>query len=166
MMKVVHKVFSVQSKMQVTFDDMTDQVKDAIKEAGVQNGIVTVFSQHTSCSVFIQEDSEGVTYKGIPYILQDTINCLEKIIPTCEYEGQYLHPCVHHIEQAQKLRGEEKLWGLNTDGHIKSSIMGRSETIPIVDGEMTLGEFGRIYFADWDKTRARERQVRVQIMGE
>ncbi len=165
-MTIVHHVLSVQSKMQVTFDDMTDSVKKSIQESGIKNGIVTVFSQHTSCSVFIQEDSEGTTYKGIPYILQDTLNCLEKIIPTCEYEGQYLHPCVHHIEQAQKLRGEEKLWGLNTDGHIKSSIMGRSETIPIVDGEMTLGEFGRIYFADFDKTRARERQVRVQIMGE
>jgi secondary thiamine-phosphate synthase enzyme len=165
-MKIMHKVLPIQSKMQVTFDDVTDQVKQFIKESGVQNGIVTVFSQHTSCSVFIQEDSEGTTYKGIPYILQDTLNCLEKIIPTCEYEGQYLHPCVNHIERAQELRGEEKLWGLNTDGHIKSSVLGRSETIPVVDGEMTLGEFGRIYFADFDKTRARERQVRIHIMGE
>ena len=52
------------------------------------------------------------------------------------------------------------------DGHIKSSIMGRSETIPIIDGEVTLGEFGRVYFADFDKTRARERKVTVQILGE
>lgn len=165
-MKIVHRILTVQSQIQVTFDDVTEWVKQYLKESGIQNGIVTVFSQHTSCSVFIQEDSEGTTYKNIPYILQDTINCLEKIIPTCEYEGQYLHPCVYHIEQAQKLRKEEKAWGLNTDGHIKSSIMGRSETIPVVDGEMTLGEFGRIYFADFDKTRARERQVRIQIMGE
>jgi len=165
-MIVYHKVFAIQSRMQVTFDDVTERVVQAIKESGVSNGIVTVFSQHTSCSVFIQEDSEGETYKKIPYILQDTLNCLEKIIPTCEYEGQYLHPCAYHIEQAQKLRQEEKEWGLNTDGHIKSSIMGRSETIPILKRKMTLGEFGRIYFADFDKTRARERQVRVQIIGE
>lgn len=165
-MKVFHKIIPVQSKMQVTFKDVTDKVADAIKEAGVKEGMVVVFSQHTSCSVFIQEDSEGVTYKNIPYILQDTINCLEKIIPTCEYEGQYLHPGEYHIRQAQLLRKEEKDWGLNTDGHIKSSIMGRSETIPVVDGEMTLGEFGRIYFADFDKTRARERNVRIQVIGE
>ncbi len=142
------------------------RLEQFIKESGVSNGIVAVYSQHTSCSVFIQEDSEGETYKGIPYILQDTLNCLEKIIPTCEHEGQYLHPGEYHIKQAQALRDEEKSWGLNTDGHIKSCILGRSETIPITDGKMILGEFGRIYFADLDKTRARNRVCHVQIVGE
>ena len=44
--------------------------------------------------------------------------------------------------------------------------MGRSVSIPIVDGRMVLGEFGRIYFADFDQVRARQRNVRVEIMGE
>jgi thiamine phosphate synthase YjbQ (UPF0047 family) len=44
--------------------------------------------------------------------------------------------------------------------------MGRSQSIPVVDGALTLGEFGRIYLADFDQTRARERTVRVQIVGE
>jgi thiamine phosphate synthase YjbQ (UPF0047 family) len=39
-------------------------------------------------------------------------------------------------------------------------------TVPVVDGAMMLGEFGRIYFADFDQVRARERTVRVQIVGE
>ncbi len=166
MMSVYHECFTIHSKMQVTFDDVTERVLEAVASSKIRNGYVVVYSQHTSCSVLIQEDSEGTTYKGIPYILQDTLNCLEKIIPTCEYEGQYLHPGSYHIKQAQKLRQEEKAWGLNTDGHIKSCIMGRSETIPVVDGEVILGEFGRIYFADFDKTRARERKVHVQIVGE
>ncbi len=155
----------IQSKPQVTFDDITDGVAKIVEEANVTEGIVTVFSQHTSCSVFIQEDSEGETYKGIPYILQDTINCLEKIIPTCEYEGQYLHPCKFHAENANAVRNEEFSWSLNTDGHIKSSIMGRSETVPIIDGKMLLGEFGRIYFSDWDKTRGRERYATIMVIG-
>ncbi len=165
-MAVYREKFSIQSKMKVTFDDVTQHVEEAVATSNIKNGIVIVYSQHTSCSVFIQEDSEGVTYKNIPYILQDTLNCLEKIIPTCEYEGQYLHPGEYHIRQAQTLRDEEKAWGLNTDAHIKSSIMGRSETVPIVEGQVVLGEFGRIYFADFDKTRARERQVHIQILGE
>ena len=45
-------------------------------------------------------------------------------------------------------------------------MLGRSESIPIVDGELILGEFGRIYFADFDQVRARERVVHVQILGE
>ena len=165
-MSVYSEKFNVQSKMQVTFDDVTNNVKEILKKSNIKNGIVVVYSQHTSCSVFIQEDSEGTTYKGIPYILQDTINCLEKIIPTCEYEGQYLHPGKFHAENANAVRHEEFDWSLNNDGHIKSSIMGRSETIPVIDSEMNLGEFGRIYFADFDKTRARQRTVTVQIIGE
>lgn len=164
-MAVYHNCLSIQSKMQVTFDDLTEQVMKAVSLSGVQDGIVVVYSQHTSCSVFIQEDSEGTTYKGIPFILQDTINCLEKIIPTCEYEGQYLHPCVYHIQQAQALRNEERAWGLNTDGHIKSSILGRSETVPIVNGRSSFGRIRAHLFCGFDKTRARERQVHIMVMG-
>lgn len=165
-MSTYYERFTVQSLMQVTFDDVTEQVKEIVKRSGITQGMVNVYSQHTSCSVFIQEDSEGKTYKGIPYILQDTINCLEKIIPTCEYEGQYLHPGKFHAENANAVRNEEFSWSLNTDGHIKSSIMGRSETVPIIGGQVMLGEFGRVYFADWDKTRARERTVTVMVVGD
>ena len=44
--------------------------------------------------------------------------------------------------------------------------MGRSVTIPIIDGEIQLGEFGLVYFADWDQVRARTRTVIVQVQGE
>jgi len=44
--------------------------------------------------------------------------------------------------------------------------MGRSQTVPVVDGAAMLGEFGRVYFADFDQVRARERTVRVTIIGE
>jgi secondary thiamine-phosphate synthase enzyme len=63
-------------------------------------------------------------------------------------------------------RDELPAWSLNTDAHLRSVIMGRSQSIPVVDGAMTLGDFGRIYLADFDQTRARERTVRVQIVGE
>jgi len=45
-------------------------------------------------------------------------------------------------------------------------MLGRSQTIPVLNGAMELGEFGRIYFADFDQVRARERTVIVQIIGE
>ena len=44
--------------------------------------------------------------------------------------------------------------------------MGRSEAIPMIDGKLELGEFGQIYFVDFDSVRARERVVRVKIIGE
>lgn len=165
-MAVFHETIPVKTRHGIHFEDVTDQIKKLVAQSGIRNGIVVVFSQHTSCSVFIQEDSEGVTYTGAPLILQDTVNCLEKIIPDCKYEGQYLHPGPYHTQQAAKLRGELSEWCLNTDGHIRSSLLGRSESIPLLDGELTLGEFGRIYFGEFDQTRERERTVRVQIVGE
>lgn len=165
-MAVFHEVFTVESGYRVSFADVTERVQEAVKKSGIKNGLVNVFSQHTSCCVFLQEDSEDVTYNHIPLILQDMINVLEKTIPTCEYEGQYLHPGPIHTENAMRLRDEKSEWLLNTDGHLRSVLLGRSETIPLVDGEMTLGEFGRIYFSDMDQTRERTRNVRVQIVGE
>ena len=55
---------------------------------------------------------------------------------------------------------------LNTDGHLRSVLLGRSESVVIADGQLDLGRFGHIYFADFDKTRARDRQVQIQIIGE
>jgi secondary thiamine-phosphate synthase enzyme len=165
-MAVYHETFKVQSECRVTFDDVTERVKLVLEKSGIMNGIVTVFSQHTTCSVFIQEQSDDVDYWGNQLILQDMVNIFGKIIPTCQTEGQYLHPGPLHIEIAERERSEKAFWSLNTDAHLRSVMLGRSETIPVVDGEMTLGEFGRIYFADFDQVRARERTVRVQIVGE
>jgi len=166
MMAVFHEVLNIDTDRRVSFDDITEQVQECVKKSGIKNGLVNVFSQHTSCSVFIQEDSEDVTYWKTPLILQDMINVLEKIIPTCQYEGQYLHPGPIHTKNAMELRDEKAEWMLNTDGHLRSVLVGRSETIPLLQGEMTLGEFGRIYFSDMDQTRERSRMVRVQIIGE
>ena len=54
----------------------------------------------------------------------------------------------------------------NTDAHLRSSVIGRSVTIVMVDGEMDLGQFGHIQFIDFDQTRARERTVQIMIIGE
>jgi thiamine phosphate synthase YjbQ (UPF0047 family) len=115
--------------------------------------------------VLIQEASDDVNYWGTELLMQDLVNVLEKLIPTCRTEGQYLHPGPRHIKAAAG-RGELPSWSLNTDAHLRSVIMGRSQSIPVVDGQLTLGEFGRIYFADFDQVRARKRTVRVQIVGE
>ncbi len=164
-MSVYHEVFQIQSDRRPTFHDVTEQVEAALKNSGVKEGILLVFSQHTTCSVMVQEASDDVNYWGTELLMQDLVNVLTKIIPTCLTEGQYLHPGPRHIQAAA---GREELpsWSLNTDAHLRSVLMGRSVTIPVNDGGMILGEFGRIYFADFDQVRARERNVRVQIVGE
>ena len=164
-MTVYHDNFKIQSEMRPTFEDVTARVEKVLADSKVNEGIVVVYSQHTTCSVMIQEAADDTNYWGTEFLMQDLVTALEKIIPTCRTEGQYMHPGPKHIEAA---RGRDELpsWSLNTDAHLRSVIMGRSVTIPVNDGKMILGEFGRIYFADFDQVRARERFVRVQIIGE
>lgn len=165
-MSCYHEVFTIQSDRRPTFDDVTDQTLEAVKKSGIKDGIVTVYSQHTTCAVLIQEQSDDVNYYGTQLVLQDMVNGLEKLFPRCVTEGQYLHPGPLHIEIAKRERQEEAYWSLNTDAHLRSVMLGRSVTVPVVDGEAQLGEFGRIYFADFDQVRARERQVRVCVLGD
>jgi secondary thiamine-phosphate synthase enzyme len=164
-MPVYHEIFKIQSDRRPTFHDVTAQVQEALDKSAIRNGILVVFSQHTTCSVLIQEASDDTNYWDTELLMQDLVNVLEKIIPTCRTEGQYLHPGPKHIEAAAG-RDELPSWSLNTDAHLRSIILGRSQSVPVVDGQMELGEFGRIYFADFDQVRARERKVRVQIVGE
>ena len=92
---------------------------------------------------------------------------MEKLIPTCRVEGQYMHPGTKHIDFAMNEAKEVGEWtSLNTDAHLRSVFFGRSETIVIEEGKLDLGEFGYVYFVDWDQVRDRKRIVQVVVMGE
>jgi secondary thiamine-phosphate synthase enzyme len=164
-MTTYHEFFKIQSDRRPTFEDVTDRVIAVLKKSAIKEGILLVYSQHTTCSVLIQEAADDVNYWGTELLMQDLVNILERVIPTCRTEGQYLHPGPMHIKAAAG-RDELACWSLNTDAHLRSVLLGRSQSIPVIEGEMQLGEFGRIYFADFDQVRARERMVRVQIVGE
>jgi len=165
-MKIVTEYIKLDSPgMRPTYHSITDQVKDIVARAQVNAGICVVFSRHTTCTVIIEEDSMDMAYTGATYLQQDLTDVLESMIPTCRKEGQYMHPGPLATEFAAT-HGEDKPGTLNTDGHLRSSIMGRSESIPIIDGKLELGDFGHIYFIDLDQTRPRQRRVVVQIIGE
>ena len=166
-MTVHHQTLEVHSPLhKPMFHDVTAQAEEAVAGSGIRMGTITVYSPHTTCSVIIQEESHDRLYDGTEHILQDTLDLLEVMVPTCRREGQYLHPGRLHIAHAVENLGEEAVWSLNTDAHLRSCIIGRSEAIPIVNGKLELGEFGQIYFIDFDSVRARERTVRVQVLGE
>lgn len=164
-MAYFHESFTIQSDKRPTFDDVTSKALAVLEKSGISDGLMVVFSQHTTCSVLIQEQSDDTTYWGTQFILQDMVNGLEKLFPSCTHESQYLHPGPMHIEIAGRERNEEASWSLNTDAHLRSVMLGRSVIIPVAGGKAELGEFGRIYFADFDQVRARQRTVRVSIIG-
>ena len=166
-MKIVRKTINVQSTGgHPAFHDVTSEVKDFISSSELKTGICVIYSHHTTCSVMIQECSHDKTYFGLEYLQQDLCNIMEKLIPSCRVEGQYRHPGPKHIEFGDSV-GEPGPWtSLNTDGHLRSCIFGRSETIVIENGKPDLGEFGHIYFVDWDQVRARNRAIQIAILGE
>lgn len=165
-MKVHRESFHVQAtEHRVTFHTVTRQVKEILARSGIQNGICVVYSHHTTCAVITQEDAFDMAYTGLDYMQQDLVDIMENIIPTCRHEGHYMHPGPKATVFAAE-NGESKREALNTDAHLRSSIIGRSETIVVVDGQLDLGSFGHIQFIDFDQTHPRQRTVQVQIIGE
>ena len=90
---VFKESFKLQSNHRaVSFHDITDQVKEICKKSGLKDGIVVVYSHHTTCSVITQECAFDMSMTGLETLQQDLVNVFEEWIPTCRYEGQYLHP--------------------------------------------------------------------------
>ena len=163
---VFRESFKLQSRDRaVSFHDVTDKVKELAAKSGMKNAIVVVYSHHTTCSVITQECAFDMSMTGLETLQQDLVNVFEEWIPTCRYEGMYLHPGHKALVFAEE-HGEDNFGCHNTDAHLRSSVIGRNVTIVAVDGETDLGEFGRIHFIDWDQTRARQRTVQVMIIGE
>ena len=148
------------------FHNITDQVKEIVRKSGIQNGLITVYTHHTTCSVITQECSHDVNYFGREFLQVDLMEIMEKLVPTCRTEGQYHHPGPEHIQFALGCPDEEPKGSLNTDAHLRSCFFGRSENIVLENGQPSLGDFGFIYFIDWDQVRERPRVAEVLVMGE
>lgn len=163
---VYSKSFQVQSRDRaVSFHDVTEKVRELVEASGIENGIVVVYSHHTTCSVITQECAFDMSMTGLETLQQDLVNVFEEWIPQCRHEGMYLHPGQKALVFAEE-HGEDNFGCHNTDAHLRSSIIGRNVTVVMTDGNMDLGEFGRIHFIDWDQTRARKRTVQVMVIGE
>ncbi|MBR5786591.1 MAG: secondary thiamine-phosphate synthase enzyme YjbQ [Clostridia bacterium] len=163
---IYREAFKVQSNDKMcSFHDVTTGTKDIVKRSGIKNGIVVVYSHHTTCCVITQECAFDESITGLETLQQDLVNIMDDIIPVCKHEGIYLHPGPKALKFAEE-HDEDARGCHNTDAHLRSSIIGRSETIVLIDGELDLGEFGHIHFIDFDQTRARQRTVQVMIIGE
>ncbi|MBR5755151.1 MAG: YjbQ family protein [Erysipelotrichaceae bacterium] len=156
-----------------TYVDITKQVREAIKNSGISNGICCVISPHTTCSVFFEEYVHDTLPNGKEFIQQDLDNCLSKIIPDQTSWGQYFYPGLHHLEEVESWPDyrkylpsgtREELW--NADAHLKATILGNSATFEVDNGELGVGKTGYVYFVDFDRTHERERRCKVVIIGE
>ncbi len=120
--------------------DITEDVRRIVKESGVKNGIVNIFS--------IGSTSGITTIEYDPNLLKDFNNMMEKIAPK---DFDYLH---------------HRTWGDdNGSSHLRSSIIGTNMTLPIINGEIPLGTWQQIVLINFD-TRDRKRRVIIQVIGD
>ncbi len=122
-------------------ENISDAVRQCLSETRLQAGIVTVFVKHTTASVLIIEDEPGLR--------ADTKTLWERLVPA---DPAWRHNTVNP--------GED-----NGHSHLRGQIQGQSLTIPFAGKQLLLGTWQEIVLLDFD-TRARSRELVVQIMGE
>ncbi len=124
----------------VALKNITPQVKDALKESKIQEGLCLVNAMHITASVFINDDESGLHY--------DYKKWLEKLAPH-EPISQY-----RHNETSED----------NGDAHLKRQIMGREVIIAVSEGQLDFGPWEQIFYGEFDGRRPK--RVLVKIIGE
>lgn len=127
----------VRSRSRVEFIDVTSKVRDAITKSGVRDGIAVVFVTHTTAAVTINEAAD-------PAVPSDIINKLSQLVPR---NGSYQHT-----------EG-------NSDAHIKSSLVGCSVNLVVVQGSPVLGTWQGVFLCEFDGPRNRKLAVQVVPAG-
>jgi len=125
--------------------NITDKINESVSSSGVKNGQVTIFSQHTTAALIIQENEEGIH--------KDLKKFLTTLIPA---DGDYHHTAApDHVADRMP----------NGHSHLQHFLLGgSSQVLPIVDGKVQLGQFQSVFLVELD--RARARNVIVQVVGE
>ncbi len=125
---------SVKTTARTQMIDITAEVRAAVRESGIENGLVHVFSMHTTAAVTINENAD-------PAVTTDMLAFINKVVP---WDDHFKH-----------MEG-------NSAAHIKVSLFGPSEIIPLEKGSLVLGTWQGIYFCEFDGPRTR--RVHITVM--
>ncbi len=122
------KTFDVQTTQHAQFVNITDQVQQAVQALGVTDGVVTVFTPHTTCGLTINENED-------PNVVSDILVQLGALVP-------WKNPAYIHA-------------GGNTAAHVKTSLVGSSVSVIVAYGNVQLGMWQGIYLCEFDGPRIR-----------
>jgi secondary thiamine-phosphate synthase enzyme len=128
--------FSTKKKREIVH--ITDTVREIVKKSGVHEGLVLVSAMHITAAVYINDLEEG--------LFEDIWEWLEKLAP---YRKDYKH---HGT-------GED-----NGDAHLKNLIMHHQVIVPITKGDLDLGPWQRVFYAEFDGQR--KKRMIVKVIGE
>ena len=146
-MKALARTLRVATSSAPQFVDITDRVCAVVREAGVLAGLVVVYSRHTTAAITINEWE--------PLLLEDMARLLERVAPR---DGDYRHNDFS-VRTVNMVEDETP----NGHAHCRHLVLGASETIPIVDGQVALGRWQRVFLVELDQPRTRD--VLVQVLG-
>jgi secondary thiamine-phosphate synthase enzyme len=139
---------SFETSEPIQFLDITDKVAEVVNKTGVTNGIVSIVSRHTTMAVRIQEAE--------PLLLEDLLGFLRRLAPpNVHYQHNDFRIRTHHMHDDESPNGHS---------HCLQFLLGTSETIPLMDGELMLGEWQRIFLVELDGPRPK-REVLIQTVG-
>ena len=127
--------FTIHTNEKQSFTNLDLYLEEALAESNVQDGIMLIFCPHTTAAITINENAD-------PDVKTDLKLGLDETFPN---KQEYIH-----------MEG-------NSDGHMKSSVIGASETLIISDGQPILGTWQSVYFCEFDGPR--ERHFYVKIMA-
>ncbi len=135
----MREIITFQTNQREVLIDITTLVNDVVERSGILNGLVSVYAQGATGAIMIQENWDES-------VQTDVVNLLRKLIP----QGAWLH-------DAQDGNG---------DAHLKSGLVGPSETIPLIEGELGLSTWQNIFFCEFDGPRKERRVVCTVVMDE
>ncbi len=146
-MKIYTEKLKVESKSQIEFIDITSDVMEIVKKAGIKEGMLNVFSPHTTAAVCINQNE--------PLLIQDFQRLLYRIAPIDE---RYSHD-LFELKKGSASDGRS-----NGHSHAKNIILGVNMQLPVSKGQAILGERQSLFLVELDGGRLRH--YWVQVMGE
>lgn len=134
----MREIITIATRSREELVDITGQVEAVVTRSGVRDGLVGVYAQGATAAIMIQENWDDS-------VQTDVVHLLQKLIP----RGVWLH---------------DRQDG-NGDAHLKSGLVGPSESIPLIDGRLGLSRWQNIFFCEFDGPRS-ERHIVCTVLAD
>jgi len=142
-MRSINNTVLVESREKQQLLNLTGNLREAVRAAGIRNGFVGMYSQHTTASVFVTESQAA--------LLDDVVEFFGEVVK----DGR---PYKHNSPEFSDCDRQ------NATAHLRALLLGQSVMVPVVDGKPVLGQFQSVMLAEFDGPR--RRAIHVQVLGE
>ncbi|HET7218334.1 MAG TPA: secondary thiamine-phosphate synthase enzyme YjbQ [Vicinamibacterales bacterium] len=141
MLSIHAEAITIDTSERVELVDLTERLTALVRTANIADGLVSVWSMHTTCAVFINEN-QAALHADIKQFLETTVS----------RHGAWMHNDPEHSDCDRN----------NADAHLRAILLGHSMTLQVAGGELVLGQWQRVLAAELDGPRSRTFRVHVQ----